>query len=78
MGACFSKEQIQGNFSSLRPAVGSIQQVADCVSLSNRSLIEKPDRLNPKFSLSSFKLSSYGPTITRLAVKLWQTKDGLQ
>jgi hypothetical protein len=78
MGACWSKKQVQGNFPSLPLPIQSIHQVAGRVSLASRPPIEKPDRPHSKLSLSSDKISSYGPTITRLAVKLWQTKDGIR
>src|SRR5258708_38092771 len=65
--------------SSFPPSTAwSVRQVTARASLSKKLLIEKLYRLHPKFSLYSWNGSSYGPTITRLATKLRQTKGRIK
>lgn len=68
----------QRGFSSLLSATWFIRQASARGSLTKLLLIEKSYRLNPKVLLYSRNVSSYGPTITRLATKLRQTKGGVQ
>jgi hypothetical protein len=76
MGSCPIETKAQGIYFSLPPSICAIQQAAIRVKLSPFLLIEKPDRPHSKFSLSSGNGPVYGALTTRLAMKLWQTKEG--
>jgi hypothetical protein len=70
--------EAQGNIFSLGLSAWSVLHVNVRARVSKRACIEKPYRINPKLSLYSWNASVYGPTLTRLATKLRQTKGGLK
>ena len=67
------KTRTWGSFSSLPLAAWSVRQVSAPAGLSKHLLIEKTYCLNPKLSLSSWNISSYGPIAACLALTLRQT-----
>jgi hypothetical protein len=69
--------EAQGGYPSLPAAVSSASAIRTRASLFTSLLIEELNPLHSKVLLYSRKRSGYGPTITRLAMKLWQTKEGL-
>jgi hypothetical protein len=78
MGACRSKTMAWGSISSPPPLAGSARPATARTILSNFPAIEKPYQFHSKLLLYSWNDSVYGPTLTRLATKLRQTKGGLQ
>jgi len=78
MGACRSKTRARGSISSPPSAARSVRPVTARTTLLKFPAIEKPYRPHSKLLLYSWNDSVYGPTLTRLATKLRQTKGGLQ
>src|SRR5579862_7298749 len=76
MGASRSQARARGSILSPPLFAFSIRQANIRTGLSKHPHIEKPDRFDPKLLLYSGNRSSYGPTTTRLAMKLRQIKGG--
>jgi hypothetical protein len=70
--------ETRGNIFSLALSAWSVRPATARTILSNFPAIEKPYQFHLKLLLYSWSDSVYGPTLTRLATKLRQTKGGLQ